>query len=245
VDSVTIDPHKLGYMPYQAGAVVFRDKRVRNIISYFAPYVFRQEEEGKEQSPALLGSYIFEGSKAGAAAATVWASHQCVGLNLKGYGKIIGEGIEGATRFYNQICKLETIGTDRKYVIEPLTQPDLNIIVYALNEAGNTDLEKMNALNREIKEHLSYRQGTIHAYDFIVSSTDLSEEEYGDTPLGFLQRLGIPEEEWRRVGSVFVLRSTIMSPYLTPDYTDEDYLAKFFVKLESILETVGRECGPQ
>ena len=39
-DSVTVDPHKMGYVPYTAGGFVIRHKDMRNIISYFASYVF-------------------------------------------------------------------------------------------------------------------------------------------------------------------------------------------------------------
>ena len=68
-ESVTIDPHKMGYIPYSAGGIVIQDIRMRDVISYFATYVF---EKGAD-IPALLGAYILEGSKAGATVASVWA----------------------------------------------------------------------------------------------------------------------------------------------------------------------------
>lgn len=241
VDSVTIDPHKLGYVPYQAGAVVFRDKRIRNIISYFAPYVF---EEGNEyQNPLLLGSYIMEGSKSGAAAAAVWAAHQVVGLNNDGYGRIIGETIEGALRLHSMMVEKERIRAGHKlFRIAPLTRPDTNIVVYAFNEDGNTSLARMNDLNRSMKERLYYEPGKrTHQYEFMVSSTLLSRDEYGDGPLDFLHRLGIPSGEWAKEGEVFVLRSTIMSPYLTSDFTHLDYAGMLFGCFERVL---GEVSGP-
>src|SRR5690606_30656910 len=39
-DSVTADPHKLGFMPYPAGAVSFRDGRARDLVAVEAPYLF-------------------------------------------------------------------------------------------------------------------------------------------------------------------------------------------------------------
>lgn len=239
VDSVTIDPHKLGYIPYQAGAVVFRDRRVRNLISYFAPYVFDAEKD--QHQPALLGSYILEGSKAGAAAAAVWTAHQVVGLDLGGYGKIIGEGILGARRFYRRICEQKAFDSaGGKVRIIPLMDPDLNIVVYAFNREGCSDLSQMNALNRKIKERLSYAPGTaIYAYDFMVSSTALERQVYGDSPKDFLRRAGITESEWERVGEVFVLRSCIMSPYLTPDFTEVDYLGELFAGFARVTAELG------
>ena len=51
----------MGYVPYSAGGIVIKDIRMRDVISYFATYVF---EKGAD-IPALLGAYILEGSKAG------------------------------------------------------------------------------------------------------------------------------------------------------------------------------------
>jgi len=71
---------------------------------------FRRYLEPKipeENDPVLLGSYILEGSKAGAAAAAVWAAHRTVPLNVTGYGRVIGRGIEGAHHFYESLKKTE------------------------------------------------------------------------------------------------------------------------------------------
>lgn len=238
VDSVTIDPHKLGYVPYQAGAVVFRDKRIRNAVSYFAPYVF--EEKNQTQNPVLLGSFILEGSKSGAAAAAVWAAHQVVGLDMEGYGRIIGKSIDGAVKFYSRMVEQKDIHAGGKvYHMVPLVRPDTNIVVYALNRNGNRSLQLMNNLNRAIKDKLQYTPGNLtHKYDFVVSSTSLTRQEYGNAPLDFLKRLGIPEREWDEVGEVFVLRSTFMSPFTTTDFADMDCVSLFFTCIQGLLQDV-------
>ena len=43
---------------------------------------------------------MLEGSKAGATAASVWAAHRTLPLNITGYGKLIGAGIEGSIQTY-------------------------------------------------------------------------------------------------------------------------------------------------
>lgn len=43
-DSITLDLHKRGYVPYAAGGVVLIDKRAIDLISYFAAYVFEKSE---------------------------------------------------------------------------------------------------------------------------------------------------------------------------------------------------------
>ncbi len=232
VDSVTIDPHKMGYVPYQAGAIVFRDKRVRDIISYFAPYVF--EEEKWKDNPQLLGSFIMEGSKAGASVAAVWAAHKVVPLNVEGYGRIIGESIEGARMLWSKIEEMEV----EDFVAKCLCKPDLNILCYAFNKRYNKNLDKMNFFNEKIKKFMSYDTSEfnrpIHSYDHIVSSTKLSRENYGKAVDEFLKKLGLDLSDEGK--EVFILRSCVMTPYLTKDYTEEDYSGTFIKSLKKTIK---------
>ncbi len=223
-DSITIDPHKLGYVPYATGAVVFQDKRILDLISYFASYVFEKDES----NPLLLGSYILEGSKAGATVAATWMAHQVVPLNLTGYGKIIGAAIEGAQKFYLSLLSAPPLEfRDKNFIVYPLAAPDLNIVDFAFNEASNKSLAAMNSLNRKIYELCSYKAGPVYDSDFITSKTELRQQEYGDTPLSFLAKFDIPAQEWRHIKKVFVLRSCVMTPYLASNTTYEKYWFNF------------------
>jgi glutamate/tyrosine decarboxylase-like PLP-dependent enzyme len=38
-DSITIDPHKAWYIPYPAGALCYRDGRMRFLVTWTAPYL--------------------------------------------------------------------------------------------------------------------------------------------------------------------------------------------------------------
>ncbi|KAI0381260.1 pyridoxal phosphate-dependent transferase [Hypomontagnella monticulosa] len=44
-DSITIDPHKSGYINYPAGGLCYRDERMRYLITWTSPYVFHQGDE--------------------------------------------------------------------------------------------------------------------------------------------------------------------------------------------------------
>jgi tyrosine decarboxylase len=231
-DSITVDPHKLGYVPYSAGAIVVADRRIVDLISYFAAYVFEKDDE----NPMLLGSYILEGSKPGAAVAAVWMAHRVVPLNAGGYGRILESSIEGAYRFYRSLLESDPLQVaGRRFHALPLTRPDLNIVVYAFHEIGNGSLEEMNRLNQAIYEQCSYKSGPLYVNDFITSKTSLTREEYGDAPLGFVERFGIDEEEWNRAASVYVLRSCILTPYLVNNTTYEIYWENFLKSMERAL----------
>ena len=53
-DSITIDPHKAGYIPYPAGGLCYRDGRMRFLLTWSAPYL----AEGTGES---IGIYGIEG----------------------------------------------------------------------------------------------------------------------------------------------------------------------------------------
>lgn len=93
-DSITIDPHKSGYVPYPAGGLCYRNSAMRNLVSFTAPVVYHGGVD------PTVGVYGVEGSKPGAAAAAVYFSHKMIRPNMDGYGKISGECYFNAKRFY-------------------------------------------------------------------------------------------------------------------------------------------------
>ncbi len=40
-DSITVDPHKAGYIPYPAGGLCYRDERMRFLVTWTSPYLSR------------------------------------------------------------------------------------------------------------------------------------------------------------------------------------------------------------
>ncbi|SMF90861.1 tyrosine decarboxylase [Paenibacillus uliginis N3/975] len=234
VESVTIDPHKMGYIPYSAGAIAIKDIRMRDAISYFATYVF---EKGAD-IPALLGAYIMEGSKAGATAAAVWTAHKVLPLNITGYGKLMGASIEGAFRFYNFLKNKKFHVNGKVITAYPLTRPDFNMVDYVFNEEGNTDLEKMNKLNHDFFDYSSYVKGDLYSNEFFTSHTDFAVPDYGNSPLEYVQSLGFTKGEWDRVEKVTILRACALSPYAHDPEVFEDYAAKIEKAMQENLEKV-------
>ena len=54
-DSITIDPHKAGYIPYPAGGLCYRDGRMKFLLTWSAPYL-QQGQDGES-----IGIYGIEG----------------------------------------------------------------------------------------------------------------------------------------------------------------------------------------
>ena len=239
-ESVTVDPHKMGYVPYSAGIIVARDKRVTDLVSYFSPYVWTKGQE--EGHALLLGSFIMEGSKAGATAAAVWTAHNVIPMNIKGYGRVVGRSLEAANRFYESLNAQQPFEADngRTYEVATLTKPDFNLVAFAFNEKGNTDLKKMNDLTVALYGKCSYVGGPVYFDSFLTSHTEFSPDSYGDAPLDFISRLGMPAAEYEKAGAVWVLRACILTPFLRHNTTYDDYYQRFINIMKKLLAEVDK-----
>jgi glutamate/tyrosine decarboxylase-like PLP-dependent enzyme len=242
-DSTTIDPHKLGFIPYPCGAILFRNERVRDLISFDASYVFREQ---KQSAKPFIGRYILEGSKPGAAAAACWLAQRVVPLHQGGHGQLVAATVRGAQALYLECRKLAARLRERGILLHALTDPpDTNLFCFAANRAGNNSLEEANRLNAAVFEELRFREEeVIQRHEFILSSTELSHAYYGMPASDgrhslerHLEDLGIPAAEFERVGRLRILRCSITNPWLAEARGGPtDYAAEFAAVLERKLE---------
>ncbi|KAK6531098.1 hypothetical protein TWF281_007923 [Arthrobotrys megalospora] len=112
-DSITIDPHKSGLCPYPAGGLCYRDGRLRFLVTWTSPIVYRSGDES-------IGVYGVEGSKPGAAPVGAWLSHEVIGLNKNGYGTLLGEGVYTCARLYANWATLSTDEDD--FIVTPFNR---------------------------------------------------------------------------------------------------------------------------
>ena len=194
-DSVTIDPHKWGYVPYAAGSLSYRNGKIVNLVTFGAPYIGTDMAEG-------IGESGVEGSKPGAAAAGVFLSHHVIRPNKEGYGKIINQSLLNARMFYLYITGMEAPGDeftvlpfnplppeyDKQYVRstfyqdKPLREilrdpkamrlvntcgPDQTIVDYIFNVPGNKALSVVKNLNNKIFDRVypKVRDGVLEPAD--------------------------------------------------------------------------------
>ena len=227
-DSVSIDPHKLGYIPYSAGAVLVRDGRARHLVATDPPYLAPTgiAEPGVER---FLGRYILEGSKPGAAAAAVWLSHKALPLDERGYGYLIERTVIGGRRLHDALRRADL----SPFRVVLLPEPDINIVCYLLTHASLGSLEAVNAFNERIYEGMSL--GHRHADpEYIITRTRLRSPMYDGAIDPILADLGACTlEQWRASGNegLLVLRSTIMDPFLAAGPPAPDHLAGLIAAL--------------
>ena len=254
-DSITVDPHKMGYVPYPCGVVAFRSDLVRQFVAEVAPYLASTVSSGEPKPdhapPTSIGPYILEGSKPGAAVAGVWLSHRMIPLNRDGYGEIVRASILAARELYERLVHWEhwahSNQAEPAVTFVPLMPgpPDTNIVCFFVKEKGSTSLERMNDLNRWLYEHFTieseHSQGEYsYSQPFFLSHTILQPPDYSQRSIAeTLQRLEIDADDYRERG-LFVLRATLMNPYIVlaeeTGRRGRPYLAEFIEKLAARAE---------
>ena len=230
-DSVTIDPHKLGFVPYPAGAVSFRDRHSRDLVAVEAPYIFHRgaSEWG------YIGRFIMEGSKPGAAAAAVWMSHKVLPLDSRGYGRLIGETARGALVLHRRLCA----GDWSPFRVVPLPAPDLNLVCFAVGHPSLESLEETNAFVDRIYRAMSVSDArAARTLDYFVTKTELRQPEYGESAVPLVEALGFTRDDYLRAGAVAVIRCTVMDQHLASGRGKVDYVSGFSLALKRVFAEV-------
>lgn len=233
-ESITVDPHKMGYVPYAAGGIAIREKRMRDVIGYFPVYVY----DKRSGAPATLTPYILEGSKAGATGAAVWTAHRVLPLNVSGYGKLMGRSIEAAQHFYHFLKDLSFNINGTEVEVNPLTDPDYNMVDWTFNIKGNKDLAKMNDLNLKFYQKASFVGGPVYNNDFITSHTDFATDGYGDSPVPYIESLGFSADDYHKETKVGILRACVLTPFLYDRDNFDEYASKIKAAMEEKLTQI-------
>ena len=248
-DSVTIDPHKLGFVPYAAGAFVARNREVVDFITQEAAVVFDlgdvEDEVSREQKLRNLGQYILEGSKPGAAAASVAVVHEVLPLHRQGLGRVLRHTIR-ACEYFTQLArevakKLE----DRVRLVVPF-EPDSNLVCLAVNRNDNQSLARMNRFARRVFSRMEVDAARpVQFTRFIGSYTSLRREggddkqcrrilcDLGIDPKTFVAVPARPEEE---ADHIFILRHTLMNPFLMDGPGARNYIDMYWDFLEEAID---------
>jgi glutamate/tyrosine decarboxylase-like PLP-dependent enzyme len=227
-DSVSIDPHKMGYVPYSAGAILVRDGRSRHLVATDPPYLSPPDAA----APAMerfLGRYILEGSKPGAAAAAVWLSHKVLPLNDKGYGYLIERTMAGARRLHASLHAAELA----PFRIVLLPVPDINIVCYVVSHPSLDSLELLNAFNERVYLQMSLARAG-GPPEYIITRTRFHSPMYDGAVGPLLAALEVcSEAEWKAQGDegLVVLRSTVMDPFLAAPPPAPDHVAGYVAAL--------------
>jgi len=227
-ESITVDPHKMGYIPYPCGVVAFKNDLARQFATEEIPYISTAHLEDldarRHRGPDTVGPYILEGSKPGANVAACWLSHRMIPPDRTGYGEIMRASLLAARELYERLIHWEHAaranGESNPWRFLPVSAqpPDTNVVTFLVQEQPAHDLARTNRINRRVYEAFtlgSQREERPYSYlqPFFLSRTVFEQSNYSSTAIrALLERAGIDPADYRNQG-LFVLRATVMSPY--------------------------------
>lgn len=235
-DSITVDPHKLGYLPYGAGAFVCRDHRAVALLAEQADYVFQGDAGGDYFTRhRRLGQVVPEGSKSGAAAAAVYVTHRVLPLDHAHFGALPRQTLRAAEAFADATTRFAASIASRARVCLPFV-PDSNLVCLAINPAGNRDVAVANAFVQRVCDELRCDPGQpLQNKQFFGSSTTLRPECVGADELGaILDALGLDPASFSEepgADRLLILRHTLMNPYLIDTENGISYIDRYFEHL--------------
>ncbi len=183
-DSITLDPHKMAYLPYPCGLVAFKNDRVRHFILQQAPYISAAKQNvlvhtpprylpkespgsgsttGRPRRPVIeaFGPFILEGSRPGASAAALWLTLKTVPLTMGHHGAIARASLLAARELYEWLSQWENVmkhlKIDVDYRLVPLTPepPDTNVVTFVVKSRGSNSLADMNEVTRRVYNRFS------------------------------------------------------------------------------------------
>jgi len=245
-DSITVDPHKLGYIPYGAGAFVCRDQRAMALLVEDADYVFTNTaEDDYFLRYRQLGRYIPEGSKSGAMAAAVYVTHQVLPLDHLHFGRLPAASLR-ATAAFVEAARAFAERIAERVICELPFAPDSNLVCLALNPRGNRDVAVMNRFVRQLHAQLRVDPSQpLPSRAFYSSMTTLHPDtlgvEHTTRALAALQLdPATLDRDQAEADRLVILRHTLMNPFLLDQGHGRNYLELYFEHLTSLVEAALR-----
>ena len=232
-DSVTVDPHKLGYLPYGSGAFICRDHRAVALLAERADYVFHDSTPtGYLARYRNLGQFIPEGSKPGANAAAVYVTHKVLPLDHLHFGNLVRGTVRAAEAFQARAQRFALDLADRALVLVPFAA-DSNLVCLALNPRGNPHVAQANAFMRALHDTLRCdpRQ-PLQLKEFFGSVTSLRLSMLCAADAArILTGLGLEEAQTdgeEDNDCLIILRHTLMNPFLIDRENGISYIDLYF-----------------
>ncbi len=202
-DSVTIDPHKLGFVPYSCGTILTRDERRYRCPSFDAPYLIAGNG-GAWQS-------TLEGSRAATGAVATWMACKTVGA--EGYARILQRSLAATNTLLIELAR----AGDEVSMAGPA---DLNLLCFFLARKG----EALSSCNRRTEECFRNFQASPN---FSVSKTELSLSDYARHACFSLVGKRIETDD----DKITCLRVVLMNPFFSTQEAAVRYESLFVDEL--------------
>lgn len=212
--SVTIDPHKLGFVPYACGAFLARDADHYTVSVFHAPYLERPQISDDPWTATL------EGSRSAAGATAVWLTGRTIGFAPDRFGALLAGMITSGDVFRHSVLG----ALPGLHVLEPV---DANIVCFSAGEPGEA-LSEANRRTRELYAALC------EADDFVVTTTTLGSVNHRAQIARHVARYdGVMDDE-----RLVLVRCVFMNPYWASDQVRDAMVPQFADTIRRCLKAI-------
>ncbi len=215
VNTITLDPHKLGYAPYACGALLARDEENYRTSLFSAPYITSDAAIPRWQR-------TLEGSRSATGATAMWLNSKTIGLNSDGYGRLLARTIrtreELARRVQEQIPNCY------------ITPMDTNIFCFCIANKGES-LKAVNSRSEEI-----FKRIQDNGNGFYLSKTSLGVKDYPKLINKFTNQWNANVD----ADHVSLLRVVLMNPFFSSTEMNTDFFEEFINTLkDNVMQKAG------
>ncbi len=211
VDSITLDPHKLGFVPYACGAFLVRDPRSYSVSHVNAPYL---DEQPDVDYPTW--STTLEGSRPATGAGAVWLSSRVLPLDASGHGAILNQCLRSKREFEQKLA-------EQVENIHIVPASDTNIICFVIARAG----EGLSRVNKHCERLVAAFQ---QSPNFAVTRTSLGLKSYRKLIDAMVTGWGGEADD----DHLMVVRMVIMSPYMVDEASNRNLMDGFIAELRAL-----------
>jgi len=155
-DTITVDPHKLLYIPYQAGIYLVRrkedqaliDRAMRNNAGYLSPEEVRQKMDSSTDDRNFGFSRV-EGSMGAGGVIATWATIQL--LDKEGIAALLNHTLE--------LTKVADEKVKGSWWLTPLHNPETNTLLVGFKAPGGLSIEQHKRVMDRARARLEKEHG--------------------------------------------------------------------------------------
>ncbi len=213
--SLTVDAHKLGYVPYSSGSILVQNLKNYTVGKLDAPYLRFSSHKDK-------GGVTIEGSRSAAGAVATYLSAMTIGMDEDGYGLILSRTILMAQKLARNL-----------YLANPsirvLESTDSNIVCFSIAK----ERESLSVSNQKTLKVIERFSSHFKMPDYIVSRTTVKTNVYSELIHNHV-------EKWHGTidsDELILIRMTIMNPFIETSTSNIDYIEDFISTLNEFIQT--------
>lgn len=215
--SVTLDPHKLGYVPYASGAFVCRERRDYWVRTFDSPYLAFDKFTDR-------GPFTIEGSRSAAGATATWLTAKVIGFEAEGYGRILARTIRSRQ-------KLEAHLASEIPEVRVAPGGETNIVAFHLAQPG----EKLSLSNARTLKFYDQFSSKAHG-PFVVSKTALGFGAYRALLEPWVKTWSAAHD----TQEVVCIRACILNPFFDSIEMKTDFVEAFTKVVKDFMAANGK-----